>query len=86
MYVIDNLDIFYLAIKILILAYFIFAIIAFLFINRIRNEVIAMHEEIFYMNRKLNKIMKLINFKEEKKGAHLSAQSKPKDTNAPFLF
>ncbi len=86
MYVIDNLDIFYLAIKILILAYFIFAIIAFLFINRIRNEVIAMHEEIFYMNRKLNKIMKLINFKEEKKGTRLSAQPKPKDTNAPFLF
>jgi len=86
MYVIDNLDIFYIALKILILAFFIFSIVAFLFINRIRNEVIAMHEEIFYMNRKLNKIMKLLNFKEEKRSGHLSDQPAHKDTNAPFLF
>ena len=86
MYVIDNLDIFYIALKILMLAYFIFAIVAFLFINRIRNEVIAMHEEIFYMNRKLNKIMKLLNFKEDKRLGPLSDHAAPRDTNAPFLF
>ena len=86
MYVIDNLDIFYLALKILILAYFIFAIVAFLFINRIRNEVIAMHEEIFYMNRKLNKILKLLNFKEDKRLRNLNEKPSPKDTDAPFLF
>jgi len=86
MYVIDNLDIFYLALKILIVACFIFAIVAFLFINRIRNEVIAMHEEIFYMNRKLNKILKLLNFKEDKRLEPSSEQSPSKDTNAPFLF
>ena len=86
MYVIDNLDIYYLALKILTLAYFILAIVAFLFINRIRNEVIAMHEEIFYMNRKLNKILKLLNFKEDKRFGPLSEEAPPKDTNAPFLF
>ncbi len=86
MYVIDNLDIFYLALKILILAYFFFAIVAFLFINRIRNEVIAMHEEIFYMNRKLNKILKLLNFQDDKRFGPLSDQPSSKDTNAPFLF
>jgi hypothetical protein len=86
MYTVDTLEVIYTIVKILVLVYFIMAVVAFFFINRIRNEVITMHEEIFYMNQKLNKLLKLYDFREKNKSAEPSDDISVKRIESRFTF